>query len=332
MSEELSEEKRFEKKTWLGALSIFSVFLVLFIFIGYASGYGRVVNNEVVFIRATLSKIMVADFARDGGEWSFGYVVPVAVAVLFWFKRKTLTKLEIIPAYKVGGIILCFGFLLYWAGYRGEQKYFGYAAGQVLALGCIFWFLGWAWFRNIFWLWVLFGMMWPWRFLIERVSAPLQLIMVKTTTAFLDFFGVGAVASGSGILTDTKDPISGRFINMDVDVACSGMRSLFAMVMIGIIVAFVALKIEWKRWVLMAFVPIVAVFANFVRMLLLYFGSRFWGTEFAIGPENEMSTYHLFAGLVVFVVALILLLLLVAALEGSTNLFRRKKVVSRKVK
>lgn len=318
------------KGTWVTCVILILVFASMFVFLGYSSGYGKVIDGQVTFIRSSLATVMVADFQKDGGEWSFGYAVPFLVAGLFWFRRKELLQTIVKPAIVSGGILLLLGFLIYWAGYRGEQKYFGYAGGQILAMGCILWFLGWAWFRKVFWLWALLGMMWPWRFLIGQVSAPLQLIMVKTTTVVLKLFGVGAVASGSGILTDTKDPVTGQFINMDVDVACSGMRSLFAMVMIGLIFVFLRLKAEWKRWILMIFVPAVAIAGNFVRMLLLYGGSRMWGTEFAIG-DGPMSGYHLLAGLAVFVVALVMLSAMSSILDGSLRLFNRRQVSRRQV-
>ena len=308
---------------------ILASFLVLYFLIGYCAGYGTIVDGELILNRTSLWRSMSADYKRDGGEWAFGYAVPFLVAGLFWFRRKELLQTEVRPALVSGGLILLLGFFIYWAGYRGEQKYFGYAAGQILAMGSLLWFLGWAWFRQVFWLWALLGMVWPWRFLIGLVSAPLQLIMVKSTTVFLKLFGVGAVASGSGILTDTKDPVTGQFITLDVDVACSGMRSLFAMVMIGLIFAFLRLRVEWQRWVLMIFVPVVAVVGNFVRMLMLYGGSRMWGTEFAIG--NPMSSYHLLAGLVVFVVALAMLSTMAGVMNGDLRVFKRKKVSRRQI-
>lgn len=321
-----------QRGAWIAGLVCLAVFLTMYAFIGYSSGYGEVVDGRVVFNRDSLFSTMRADYKRDGGEWGFGYFVPLAAIGLFWFKRKELLATPVRPAPALGAGVLLFAFLVYWAGYRGEQKYFGYAAGQLLILGGIFWFLGWPWFRKIFWLWVLVGMMWPWRFLIGRISSPLQLIMAELTAKFLALFGVGTVRSGSAVMTDTRDPVTNAFINMDVDVACSGMRSLFALIMIGIVFAFLRLSTEWKRWVLMALVPAVAIAGNFVRMLILYAGSRAWGSEFAIGKDHtDMSGYHLFAGLMVFVVALILLTIIVEILNHGFRIFKRSKVVRKQV-
>lgn len=307
-------------------------FVVLYILMGYSSGYGSTVDGKIVASRINLVSEMVMDYSREEGEWSFGYFVPIAVVFLFWLKRGELLSVKISPNYLVGGVILLVGFLLYWAGFRGSQKYFGYAAGQILMLGCIFWFLGWVWFKKVFWLWVLLGMMWPWRFLIGRISAPLQMAMVKLTSGFMNLIGVDAVASGSSLITASLDPVTSIPISLDVDVACSGMRSLFALTMIGLVFAFLRVKDEWKRWVLMGFVPVVAILGNFVRMLMLYFGSLLWGTKIAIGEKHEMSPFHMLAGLMVFVVALLLMSGLVGVFEGGwKRVLVRRKMVVRKV-
>ena len=79
-------------------------------------------------------------------------------------------------------------------------------------------------------------------------------------------------------------------------------------------------------------VPVVAILGNFVRMLMLYFGATFWGTEVAIGEGHEMSAFHMLAGLMVFVVALVLMSALVAVFEGGwKKVFGRRKAVVRKV-
>ena len=63
---------------------------------------------------------------------------------------------------------------------------------------------------------------------------------------------------------------------------------------------------------------------------MLYFGSLIWGTEVSIGIGHEMSPFHLFAGLMVFVVALLLITGLVSILEGGVGqLFKRRKVVTK---
>ena len=329
MHKELSLEEDsmtpvFSKVSWIKGGLVLLVFGYLLFFQPYATGYFE--NRDPLF------KDILQGFKRDGGEWSFGYIVPFIVGLLFYLKRKELLLLPIKPSFGVGLPVLILGFLLYFGGYKANVTYGGYLAIQILLAGTCLWFLGVRWFFKSFWLWCLFGMMWPNVFLIQPISTPLREVMVVVTSAFLNLIGVDALRNGMAILTDTPDPYTQEPIVLSIAQGCSGLRSLFALVMIGFVFAAFALKSEWQRWVLMATIPLVAIAGNFVRMLMLYFGSRFFGTVFAIGEgEGNESSFHIGSGLVVFVVALILLSLFVEVLKHGIKRFFKKKTVTRKV-
>lgn len=302
-----------------------TVFGWLFFGQGYASGYFEK--------RDPVIKDVIAGFKRGEGEWSFGYFVPFIVLFLAWLKREELLKTPIKPSPVVGFLVLGVGFLLYFGGYKANVVYGGYIAGQVLVAGAIIWFLGLEWFKKTFWLWCLFGMMWPNVFLIQPISNPLREVMVALTTSFLNLVGVESLRSGTTVMTSTLDPVTGETINLNIAKGCSGMRSLFALVMIGLVFAVFAVREEWKRWILMLLVPMIAVLGNFARMLILYLAARFFGSKFAIGEgQGNESTFHIASGLVTFVVALILLSLIVGVMNnGVKSILIRRKTIIRKV-
>ena len=309
---------------WVPAAACLLVALYLYAVQGYSTGY--------LFERKTLLHDMLQGYKLDGGEWGFGRFIPLIIAALFYTQRKQLLQIPARPDYILGGILLGLGFFFYFGGYKANEKYVGFAAGQILAAGMILWFLGRTWFFKTFWLWVLLGMMWPWRFLIEPIAFPLQLTMVKLTSTFLDLIGVDVSTRGTAILTDTPDPKDGEMIRLNIAAACSGLRSLFALIMIGLVIGYLQLKEDWKRLVLMCGVPLVAVAGNFVRMMMLYFGSKFGGSEFAIGlGEGKESTYHINSGLVVFMVAVVLMLTIVQILNKGAGYFTRRRLVVRSV-
>ncbi len=291
---------------------------------GYATGYG--------FSRATLATDMAKGYIADGGEWGFGRIVLPAIAILAWMTRERYRGLTVKPDHVIGGLLLLLGFFIYFAGYKANQKYFGFASGQIIAVGSIFWFLGRQWFYKSFWLVILLGMMWPWRFLIEPVSFPLQLVMVKVTSGFINLIGDGAVVNGTSIITAKLDPISGEPIGLNIAAACSGLRSLFALFMMGLSYGYLTLKSFWKHLVLIALVPLIAVLGNFIRMLMLYFGAQLMGSEKAIGHgEHDPSSYHIGSGLVVFVVALVVMIISVELLNNGFRIFKKRKTVVKKV-
>jgi len=309
---------------WIKAGSVCLVLGWLLFIQPYATGYFE--------DRDPLFEDVLTGFKRDGGEWSFGYFVPFAVGLLFYLKRKELLATPVKPSFLWGLLVMGVGFLLYFGGYKANVTYGGYLAIQILIGGICLWFLGVRWFFKCFWLWCLLGMMWPNVFLIQPISTPLRKIMVMLTSFFLSLIGVDSLRDGMAIITNTPDPITGEPVVLSIAKGCSGLRSLFALVMLGFVFAAFALRKEWHRWLLMATIPFVAIAGNFVRMLMLYFGSKFFGTEFAIGEgHGNESPYHIGSGLVVFVVALILLTSFIEVMKNGFKGFGRRAVVKRTV-
>ena len=91
---------------------------------------------------------------------------------------------------------------------------------------------------------------------------------------------------------------------MDVANPCSGIRSLFALMMISALYAHLTLAKTWQKLALFALSPALAVAGNFARMLMLTFGTILLGSKVAIGTEENPTTFHMAAGFFVFVVAL----------------------------
>lgn len=323
MSDKLTQKD----KTWIAwapLLAAFVTILLLFFVQDYSRGYG--------FVSRPIFQHVIHGYKADGGEWSFGFAIPFAVLVLVYLNRKELGELPKEPDVLKGGALLLFSLLVYFMGFRANEKYLGYVSGQLLIASLIIWFGGLRFFFKLFWVWCLLGMLWPWLILIGRISTPLQIIMVELTSGFLRLTGVDLVTQGTAILTDTADPKTGEPISLNVAAACSGIRSFFAMIMISLVMGLLQLRSDSKRFALLVMVPIVTIAGNFVRMLMLYYGSKVAGTAFAIGEgEGNESGYHIISGLVVFVVAIAILLFIVTLLNGGLKVLKRKKVVSRSV-
>ncbi|MGJ8676112.1 MAG: exosortase/archaeosortase family protein [Akkermansiaceae bacterium] len=301
-------------------LSVAALLVWMFFIQGYATGYW----NE----RSSLHDDILVGYNAQGGDWGFGRVILPAVILLAWFTRARYRDLEIKPDYVWGLLFLVLGFFVYFAGYKANQKYIGFASGNFLVMGLVFWFLGKQWFIRGFWLFVLFGLAWPWLLLIEPISSPLQVVMVKLTTTFLHLVGDDALRSGTAIESTKIDPVTGETIKLNIEAACSGIRSLFALLMMAVIYGYLSLRKEWKRFTLVALVPLICIIANFARMLMLYYGAQTLGSQVAIGDgEHDPSSYHIAAGLVVFVVAMIVMIILVEVMNHGFRIFKKRKTV-----
>lgn len=302
----------------LGAVLLSFAYLILVH--GYATGYG--------WYRKTVGGWLWEKWTFSGGDWNFGICVLPLVGILFWLTRDRYVGLKVKPATAVGVGLVVFALAAYFVGYKANERYFGFFGCQMLVAGVILWFLGWEYFKKGFWLWMLLGSMWPWEFLIEPISFNLQLIMVKLTGAVLTLLGDPAVTNGSALMSKATDIFeTGERWSLNIEGACSGMRSLFALGMIGIVYAYLALTVEWKRWVLAACIPVIAILGNLVRMLMLYVGVITMGSEWAIGRgHGNESSFHIGSGLMVFLVALVCLTGLVTFLNRGMKMFKRRAV------
>jgi exosortase len=147
----------------------------------------------------------------------------------------------------------------------------------------------------------------PFYFLDNIISFPLRGVMCELSQGFLNLIGVDTMRVGTALVS-APDYAAGlkqgeRFA-LDVANPCSGIRSLFALMMVSALYAHLTLDKTWQKLVLFALSPALAVAGNFARMLMLTFGTILMGSGVAIGTEENPTTYHMAAGFFVFVVAL----------------------------
>ena len=84
--------------------------------------------------------------------------------------------------------------------------------------------------------------------------------------------------------------------------ACSGIRSLQALLALGTVYAYFTQHVMWKRWTLVLLSIPIAIAANAFRVTGTGVLTHYWGVEAAQG------FYHTFEGWLIFVVAFAFLL------------------------
>jgi exosortase len=276
-----------------------AILWALFAWIPYSYGYGD-------------SRVSVFTFAnwiwKGGEDWQHCYLVPVAIAVMIYLDRKRLRTLPVSHSW-IGLAVTAFGFLVYWAGYRVDNIYIGYGSFQILVGGLILWLLGWKWMLALAFPWAFLVFLYPLPFLDNLIAFPLRIIMSNASVAALDGLGIDVVRRGTGILS-APDPMLGLPVGQkfSVDVAdpCSGIRSLFALMMVSALYAHFAMRTWWRKWIVFLCSIPLAVLGNLARILILTLGTMAFGAEFAIGKDalSDPSWFHMAAGYAVFAVAL----------------------------
>lgn len=272
--------------------------VVLIGFIPYTIGYGSAA--------ATMLNALWTFWNAFGGDWQHGMLVPVVVGWIVYRDRKYLQTLPI-QGSALGAVVLFFGLAFYYAGSKADVIYFGYFGIHLFVAGAVLFFLGWAWIKALLFPLVFLAFMWPLLFLDNMLAFPLRLIMSEVSFHFLNMVGLSAIKVGSAIVSapDFEKGIEqGAVFAVDIANPCSGIRSLFALMMISCIYGHLALRTPLQKVVLFALSLPFAVFGNFIRILMLTFGTIWFGAEFAIGSITHPSTFHMFAGFAVFAAAL----------------------------
>jgi exosortase/archaeosortase family protein len=97
---------------------------------------------------------------------------------------------------------------------------------------------------------------------------------------------------------------TGQRFAVDVADPCSGIRSLFALMMVSALYGYLVMDRAWQKWVIFLSSIPLAVAGNFARIIMLTLGTITLGAETAIGSIEEPTTFHLASGFLVFGVAL----------------------------
>ena len=295
MTENKSTRERQVELAVAGVCALAALWL-LYAWNPYAYGYGSYMVTVLHF----------ANFLWQGEDWQHCYLVPFAVAGMVWFERKNLPDAEFTRSW-AGLAAIVFGFFVYWVGYRADNIFIAYASFQILVGGLVLWLLGWKWAKALFIPWAFLVFMYPLTFLDNLIAFPLRMVMSEASVHVLNVFGIGCIKSGTAILS-APDQLAGlragaRF-SVDVADPCSGIRSLFALMMVSALYGYFTQEGTWRKAILFLSSIPLAIAGNLARIVMLTIGTIAMGPAVAIGTLEKPTFFHMMAGYVVFAVAL----------------------------
>jgi exosortase len=227
-------------------------------------------------------------------DYNHGFLILPLSLYFVWSDRERLRALPIRPALG-GAAVLVIGLLMLALGVVGAELFLQRSSLIVVLAGLVWLVLGRAWLRALAFpiAFLLFMVPLP-AIVMNAIAFPLQLFAAQTATFCLQVGGIPVLREGNVIaLADTT---------LEVAEACSGIRSLQALLALGAVYGYFTQKATWKRWALLLVSIPIAIAANAFRVSGTGFLAHYFGSEMAQG------FYHSFAGWMVFLVAFLLLL------------------------
>jgi len=292
----------------------------------YAAGYGH--------FRRTICAELCMQW--HDATWQHGALVPFIVGYLIWRRRNNVSPLPESSS-PWGFVLIICALFIYFAGFRANSFYCGYLGVMTLIAGASLWLEGVQRSRVRLFAWLMLGFMWPLPFLEESIGYQMRLLMVKTTGFVLNTIGVESLVSGTALQSMPNIEFgrkAGDLFSVGIAAPCSGMRSLFALLVVGTLFSYFRQRVMWRRLALFSTILPIAIVANMARILVLIFAAMIFGQQWAIGDTGkEVSAFHECTGIVVFLVALLLLQSaswLLNRVCGGLG-FKRSRTVSRQV-
>jgi len=280
----------------LAVLSAAGLFYALFGWFPYASGYGSQ--------RVDMFEFM--SYVWKTPEWEHCWLVPLAVIGLLYYRRKTLVDLPVEGAW-TGLAALLGALFIYWVGYLADNIYVGYASMLAFVGGLVLWFLGWRWLFALAFPIAFLAFMFPLPFMDNFLAFPLRIFMSTVSVSFLNLIGLSCLQQGTAIVSApdfAAGLAQGERFAVDVADPCSGIRSLFALMMVSALYGYIVMDRTWQKWVIFLSSIPLAVAGNFARIIMLTLGTIALGPEVAIGSLEEPTFFHMLSGFLVFAVAL----------------------------
>jgi exosortase len=274
----------------LGALSRNELMNIGFvsIIIGFLFILFHLLGNRVENVNTSSAfSWMIArwgDKESFGADYSHGYLIPFVSLWVIWSKRE-----ELFAAPKkicqMGLVLIVAALAMHWMGAKMQQTRISLISLIVLIWSIPLYFFGWQVAKRLIFpcSYLIFCV--PLNFL-DALSGPLQ--RIATTMGHEALLGLGIECQRVG--TMLRSP----YFDLNVEAACSGLRSLLAMTALTAVYAYFTQKTLLKKWLLFMMSIPIAVAGNIARIVSIALVSITTGQKFGAGLHHDWSGYVLF--------------------------------------
>jgi len=242
--------------------------------------------------------------STDAVDYSHGLVIPLVSLWLLWRQRQALLAVLADPKpHGLGAGLLAMALMMHGAGLRMQIPHLS-ALGFIVALWGLAWtFGGRELAGRVMFPLAFLGFAIPVSFLAQAMF-PLRLFGSVVATELLNGLGIATRRVGTAVYST-----AGQGFALDVADACSGIRSIMALMALTAAYAYVFRERNGERWLLFAMSVPIAAMANVGRIVTIAI------VALLFGQEAGLKVYHDYSGYLVFVLTVLLVIAVNAAMD-----------------
>jgi exosortase len=236
---------------------------------------------------------LVHDWANDG-NYSHGFLVAPLAVYFVWERRHRLRGMPALPHW-TGFLVVAASLVLLGVGVLGAELFLTRLSMIGVLAGATIFILGWRHVGILAFPLAFLLLMIPLpNIVFNQIAFPLQLLASRVGEQALSGWGIPVLREGNVIVLANT--------TLEVAEACSGIRSLISLLMLGIVYGyFVDRRGGVRAAVALATIP-VAIVANGLRVAGTGIAAHYFGARAATG------FFHTFSGWLVFVLSFGMLL------------------------
>ena len=241
---------------------------------------------------ATIVPGMVSDWYHDE-NYSHGFLVPL-ISGYFLLQNWAELKTTPLRPSNVGLLVIIGSLMLLLLGFVGTEYFTMRSSLVFLLAGIVLYWFGWGVLRLTALPIAFLIFMVPIPYIVyDAIAFPLKLLVTQASVAVLKMLSVPVVSEGNIIMFPQTV--------LEVADACSGLRSLMSLITLAVAMAFLTQKSAINRTILILSAVPVAILTNMFRVIVTGFLASHYGAAAAEG------FFHEFAGMAVFVLAMVIL-------------------------
>ena len=223
-------------------------------------------------------------------DFSHGFLVPIFAVYLVWVKREALPNKEVNLSWN-GVSVVALGLVVFFLGLYGASVFLTRISFVIVLPGLTLCFGSWPLVKEFRFAFLVLILAIPLPAIIfNEIAIPLQFLASKLASHLLPLFGVPVFREGNMIELAS--------VKLEVDEACSGIRSLVTLFTLAVFYGYFLEKSFLRRALLaLSSIPI-AIAANAIRI---------FGTGLCVeylDRDKALGFFHTFSGWLMFVVSL----------------------------